>query len=190
MEPSDEPDDETAEEVIEGEIILGPDGIDDPETAWSIDDEPASLPPVTEDTFLLLRPGEELEGVEKLPKPKKLRLGLAIRLGELVLCVGRRRSWCRTPSGPPGKKSELPLAQGMVVVFIRHRARGVRSRPRNYIAVIGESEALLGWLDYSDSWNFDAHILEMMAREVGIRFSIERFATEPEFEQAHPDWVG
>jgi hypothetical protein len=184
------PDDDTVEEEIDEEIILGPDGIDEPETAWSINDEPASLPPVTGDTFVLLRPGEELEAVEKLPKPKSLRLGLAIRLGELVLCVGRRRSWCRTSLGPPGEKSGLPLAQGMVAVFIRHRARGVRGRPRNYIAVIGENEALLGWLDYSDGWNFDAHILEMMAREVGIGFSIERFATEPDFELAHPDWVG
>jgi hypothetical protein len=187
---SEVPDEENDEELSGEAIVLGPGGIDDPETAWNIGDQVERPPPTSLDNFWVLRPGEELEVVDQLPKPKQLRLGVAVGQGELIVCAGKRRSRCRTPLSPPDADVAVPSAERLVVIFVQHRAKGVRSRPRKYIVVTGSDDELMAWLDYSDTWNFDAGILQKMADVVGIRYEVERFATEPEFQLAHPDWIG
>ena len=170
---------------------MGPAGIDDPETEWEIDESGKAdpLPTLTPNEIWLLLPGESLQVVTNLPKPRHLGLGLAVRAGEICVCVGRRREWSRTPFGASPDDAGLPLAQRVLVVFIRHRATGVKTRPRKYVIVTGAGEELLGWLDYSDAWNFEGLVLKQMVEAVGLAYEIERYATEPEFESAHPDWV-
>lgn len=77
----------------------------------------------------------------------------------------------------------------MTVVFIEHRADGNRMRSRKYI-VTAQDGALLGWLDYSDSWGFTSHLLKGLAEQSGLDFEIEQYPNEMAFESAHPDWVG
>jgi hypothetical protein len=172
-------------------VQLGPEGIDDPETEWAIDEaaEPTPLPELDDDETWLLVPGEELTVITALPKPRHLPLGLAMRPGEVALCAYRKREWSRTPVGSSPDDAGLPLAQTLFVVFIRHRASGIKTRPRKYIIVTGADNELLGWLDYSDAWNFDGRIIKQMVDAVGLDYEIERYGTEPEFESAHPEWV-
>jgi hypothetical protein len=127
--------------------------------------------------------------ITNLPKPRYLPIGIGIRAGEIVVCTGRRREWSRTPIGASPDDAELPLAHKMRVVFIRHRATGIKTRPRKYVIVTDVNEGLLGWLDYSDAWNFDGRVLKQMVDAVGLDYEIERYSTEPEFETAHPEWV-
>jgi hypothetical protein len=177
-------------------VLLGPDGIDDPETEWVLEEsaEPTPLPELSEDEIWLLVPGEELQIVTNLPKARHLPIGLAIRTGEIAVCAGRRREWCRTPIGASSDDEDLPLAKKVVVVFIRHRVSGVKTKPRKYVIVTdgdeGGHEKPLGWLDYSDAWNFEGGLLKQMVDAAGLTYEVERYTTEPEFERAHPEWVG
>ncbi len=75
------------------------------------------------------------------------------------------------------------------MVFIRHRATGVKTRPRKYVIVTNDEGEQLGWLDYSDFWNFEGGLLKGMIEAAGLRYVVERYATEPQFERAHPEWV-
>jgi hypothetical protein len=170
---------------------MGPAGIDDPETEWVIEElsNAAPLPTLTRDEIWLLVPGEEIQVVTTLPRPRHLGLGLAIRPGEIAVCANRRREWSRTPIGASSADSKLPLAAKVLVVFIRHRSTGIKTRPRKYVIVTDAADELLGWLDYSDAWNFEGGILKQMVDTVGLTYEIERYATEPEFEAAHPQWV-
>jgi hypothetical protein len=182
-----EPEDEDEEE----ELRIGPAGIDDPETEWELEETAsAALPELDEDEIWLLAPGEDLSIVTHLPKPRHLLMGVAIRAGEIAICSGRRREWCRTPIGASEEDADLPMAHTLRVVFIRHRASGVKTRPRKFIIVTDEDEKPLGWLDYSDAWNFEGGILKRMVDAAGLAYEVERFDNEPQFEQAHPGWVG
>jgi hypothetical protein len=78
----------------------------------------------------------------------------------------------------------------MVVLFVQHRARGNPNKSRKYLVIVDAANEMLGWLDYSDSWSFDSGVLIDVARCIDIEYEIERFQTEPEFQQAHPNWVG
>jgi hypothetical protein len=70
VEPLDPLDDQDLEEPDREALILGPGGIDDPETVWE-DNEPIDpLPNLSSGEFLLLGPGEDLEVVDDLPHPK------------------------------------------------------------------------------------------------------------------------
>ena len=171
-------------------VRVGPDGIDDPETEWAIDGPADALPPLSADEIWLLVPGEPLDVVTSLPKPKHVPLGLAIRPGEIAVCSGRRRRWSRTPLGGADEDADLPVARTVLVVFIRHRAKGVRTKPRKYVIVTNDDDEVLGWLDYSDAWNFEGQILKQMVEGAGLAYAVERYGTEAEFERAHPEWVG
>jgi hypothetical protein len=185
----DQPDAET--------LLLGPEGVDDPETEWVLEESVDPLPELSEDEIWLLMPGEDLQVVTNLPKARHLPLAIAIRPGEIVVCTGRRREWSRTPVGATEDDSDLPLADKVLLVFIRHRARGVKTKPRKYVIVTGSSsddeaprdEVPLGWLDYSDAWNFEGSHLKRMIEAAGLEYEVERYSTEPEFERAHRDWV-
>jgi hypothetical protein len=176
------------------QLHVGPAGIDDPETEWVIESlDQASLdalPELSPDEVWLLVPGEQLQVVTTLPKPKHLMLGLAVRPGEIAVCTGRRRTWSRTPIGGSDDDAALPLAEKVLVVFIRHRAKGVKTKPKKYVIVSNDEGDMLGWLDYSDAWNFEGQILKHMVEAAGLHYEVERFGTEPEFERAHPEWVG
>jgi len=176
----------------EGEsLALGPEGADDPDTMWLSPDSAAPpLPPLSSDTFVIVEPGEEAMIMDSLPPPRRLRLALAFRFGELVVCQGRRRSRCATPTGATPDSSSLPVAQCLTLVFIRHRSRGNTRKPNKYAIVTGTDSGLLGWLDYSDSWNFDASVLKELAQRSGMSYEVERFTTAHEFDGAHPDWIG
>lgn len=191
--PRPEPPDEGdgLSEPTDERVQLGPEGIDDPETEWVIEEaaEPKALPSLSADETWLLIPGEELQVITRLPKPRQLPVGIAMRPGEVALCAFRRREWSRTPIGSSPDDSGLPMAQRLLVVFIRHRATGVRTKPRKYVIVTGDDGALLGWLDYSDAWNFEGGILKQMVDAVGLEYAIERYGTEVEFESAHPEWT-
>jgi hypothetical protein len=169
-------------------LALGPDGIDDPETEWHLDDSAATLPPLSDDEIWLLVPGEDVAVVTTLPKARHLPMGLAIREGEIAVCTGRRRQWSRTPVGASDDDADLPLARRVLVVFIRHRASGVKTRPRKYVIVTDGGDELLGWLDYSEAWNFEGGLLKRMVEVAGLDYQVERYTTEPEFERAHPGW--
>lgn len=172
-------------------LRIGPGGIDDPETEWELDEGPPEpLPELSEDEIWVLVPGEDLMVTTSLPKPRHLPTAIAIRPGEIAVCTGRRRQWCRTPLGSSDKDAALPLAHAVHMVFIRHRASGVRTKPRKYVVVTDEQGVPLGWLDYSDLWNFENGELRRMIEAAGLRYEVERFTTEAEFESAHHDWVG
>jgi hypothetical protein len=172
------------------ELRIGPAGIDDPDTEWEVaETSSAALPELDEDEIWLLVPGEDLMIVTVLPKPRHLLMGVAIRAGEIAICSGRRREWCRTPIGASEEDEGLPMAHALRVVFIRHRASGIKTRPRKYLIVSDEDENPLGWLDYSDAWNFEGGILKRMVDAAGLQYEVERFDNEPAFEQAHPGWV-
>jgi hypothetical protein len=176
-------------DVADDIVRVGPDGIDDPETEWAVDAPTDALPPLSPDEIWLLIPGEPLLVVTTLPKPKHVPLGLAIRPGEIAVCSGRQRRWSRTPLGGSDEDAALPVAHLVLVVFIRHRAKGVRTKPRKYVIVTNDDGEMLGWLDYSDAWNFEGQILKQMVEGAGLAYAVERYGTEPEFERAHPEWV-
>ncbi|HEY1828143.1 MAG TPA: hypothetical protein VGF87_08985 [Acidimicrobiales bacterium] len=189
--PGSDLDEASDDDTPVAEVREGPGGIDDPETEWALDetaDEP--LPELDEDEIWLLVPGEELLIATGLPKPRHLPCGIAIRPGEIAVCSGRRRGWSRTPVGSSSEDAELPMAHTVRMVFIRHRASGVRTRPRKYLIVTDQQDEALGWLDYSDYWNFENGSLRRMVEAAGLRYEVERFNTEGEFESAHPEWVG
>jgi hypothetical protein len=188
IEPFDSDDDEP-ESLSSEEIRLGPGGIDDPDTSWDVGDDADQFPTLFPGEWFLLTPGEELQVVSALPKPRHLRLGIAVSMDTLVTCVGKRRSWSQAPLGHSVDHADAPVAQRMVVVFIAHRARGNPTKPRKYVVIAGADDEMLGWLDYSDEWNLDARALNEMSSTVGIDYVIERFTSEAEFERAHPDWV-
>jgi hypothetical protein len=176
----------------EGETVsFGPEGIDDPDTEWVIDEDEAAatLPGLSEDEIWVLVPGEDVGVVTSLPKPRHLPVAIAIRPGEIAVCTGRRREWSRTPVGSSSDDEGLPVAQRVLVVFIRHRASGVKTRPRKYVIVTGQDDELLGWLDYSDFWNFEGRHLKGMIEAAGLEYVVERYTTEVQFESAHPEWV-
>lgn len=182
----DDIDDIQSDEVLR----LGPGGIDDPDTEWEIPDTPgADLPELDDDEFWLLTPGEDLLIATELPKPRHLPMGVAMRPGDVAVCTGRKRQWCRTPISDLEDDDELPMAHTFHVIFIRHRSTGVKTRPRKYLILSGESDGLLGWLDYSEAWNFEGGILKQMVEAAGLRYEVERYDTEPQFEQAHRAWV-
>jgi hypothetical protein len=192
--PGDDDGDDRGDENVEAgaadeELRVGPAGIDDPDTEWEFEDAADPLPALSEDEIWLIVPGEPLQVVTNLPKPRNLPVGLAIRTGEIAVCVGRRREWCRTPVGASEEDAALPMAHKVRVVFIRHRASGVRTRPRKYVIVTDAEDTSLGWLDYSDAWNFEGQILRQMVDAAGLEYEVERYQTESEFESAHPDWV-
>jgi hypothetical protein len=178
-------------------LLVGPEGIDDPETEWVLEESDEPLPELSDDEIWLLAPGEDLLVVTNLPKARQLPLAIAIRPGEIVVCTGRRREWSRTPIGASSNDDDLPLADTVLLVFIRHRARGVKTKPRKYVIVTGvssdgeagEGATMLGRLDYSDAWNFEGGLLKRMIEATGLDYQVERYSTEPEFERAHPDWV-
>ena len=97
--------------------------------------------------------------------------------------------WSRTPVGASTEDEGLPLAEKVVIVFIRHRASGVKTKPRKYVIVVGEDESPLGWLDYSDAWTFEGQLLKQMIEAAGLAYEVERYGTEMEFERAHAEWV-
>jgi hypothetical protein len=194
VEPLELPDEEPGHELLpdtdDEAILVGPGGIDDPETIWKVAEPTEPLPTLTPGEFLLLPSGAEPWVADDLPSVKHFKFGIAISQGELVVCTGKRRSWSRTPLGHSADHADAPLAERLIVIFIRHRANGNRTRPRKYIAIAGSADTLLGWLDYSDSWNFDARILGESVNSVGIEYEVERYEIEPEFELAHPGWIG
>jgi hypothetical protein len=179
------------EEELDSEAIhLGPGGIDDPDTSWDVGDEARPFPVLSPGDYYLLIPGEDVQVVARLPKPRNLRLGIAVSTQSLVVCVGRRRSWSRSPGDHSTEHADAPQAERMLVVFIAHRARGNPTKPRKYIVITGPDDEMLGWLDYSNEWNLDARALKEMAETAGIEYVIERFTSEADFERAHPRWVG
>jgi hypothetical protein len=181
-----DPDDIQGEEVLH----LGPKGIDDPATEWAIEDTSSgALPELDDDEFWLLTPGEDLLIARELPKPRHLPLGIALRPGDVAFCSGRTRQWCRTPHSDLDDDEKLPMAHSVYVIFVRHRSAGVKTRPRKFVILTDESDGVLGWLDYSDAWNFEGGILKQMIDTAGLRYEIERYDTEPQFEHAHPSWV-
>jgi hypothetical protein len=196
VEPPDVEDDEVLDD--EGEdgqttdeaVVLGPGGIDDPETEWRIDAPTEQLRPFRPGEFVLVEPGEEPRWVDELPKPRHFKIGVAVSLSVVVLCSGRRRDWSKTPYGHSSDHGDAPIAHSMVVVFIKHGVNGNPRKPRKYLVVAGPHNELLGWLDYSNTWGLDAHVLEQIAGMVGLVYAIERYSTEDEFEHVHPDWVG
>jgi hypothetical protein len=171
-------------------LTLGPGGIDDPETVWETGASTQPLPPLSPNEFVLLEPGEDPRWADALPKPRHLPLALAARSGELVVCSGHSRTWSRTPSGRSSEHGDAPMAHRIVIVFVQHRARGNPKKPRKYLVVAGRHDELLGWLDYSNTWDLSAQRIQDIARASGLECGIERFADEPEFERAYPGWVG
>jgi SAM-dependent methyltransferase len=190
VEPVEPPYEEDHDETADSELILGPGGIDDPETTWQRAEPRGPLPTLAPGAFWLVQPGEDPWASPTLPKPRHFPLGLAVSLAEIVVCGGRRRSWSRTPHGRSATHPDAPVAHRMVVLFVQHRARGNPNKSRKYLVIVDAANEMLGWLDYSDSWGFDSGVLMEVARRIDIEYEIERFQTEPEFQLAHPNWVG
>ncbi len=51
------------------------------------------------------------------------------------------------------------MAERLIVEYIRHGINGNKRKPRKYLVVTGSNDELLGRLDYSNTWGFDAHAL-------------------------------
>ena len=170
-------------------LVVGPAGIDDPETQWRIDGPTEPLRQLRPGEFVLIEPGEEPRWVDELPKPRHFKVGVAVSLSEVVVCDGKRHAWSKTPYGHSSAHGDAPVAERLIVVFIRHGINGNPRKPRKYLVVTGRNDELLGWLDYSNTWGFDAHALAEMAVMVGITHDIERYSVEEEFEKRHPAWV-
>jgi hypothetical protein len=171
-------------------IREGPAGMDDPDTEWTgpeLEVAPIELSP---DEFVVLEPGEDPEIWAELPKERNLRFGLAARTGQLVVCDGRRRTWLRMGNGAAPDHGDAPIAAHMIVAFIARRNRGRRTRPKEYLVLTDSLGQLLGWLDYSDRWSFNTGALRQIAAAGGLHYEVQRFNSEPDFELAHPDWVG
>ena len=157
-------------------LRMGPSGIDDPDTEWETADSPgATLPELDDDEFWLLTPGEELLIATKLPKPRHLPMGIALRPGDVAVCSGRDRQWCRTPNSDLEDDDKLQMGHSVYVIFVRHRSSGVKTRPRKYLILTDEDEGLLGWLDYSDAWHFEGGILKQMIEAAGLNYEVERY---------------
>ena len=180
------------EDVDSGGAVIreGPEGIDDPDTEWDAPELDIAPIELSLERFLVLEPGEDPEVWDKLPKGRKFPFGVAARTGQLVLCCGRARTWIRMASGAPVDHLDAPIAAHMTVVFIAHRDKGRRTRPKEYLVVTDSFGGLLGWLDYSDTWSFNTRVLRQVATAGGLGYEVLRYRNESEFEQAHPDWVG
>jgi hypothetical protein len=193
MDPELDPD-EGIDENVDGadELVLGPGGLDDPETEWHLDGIEDSVPDLSSlgpGELFLLRPGEEPQRVAGIPKPRHLQIGIAFSTDKIILCRGKQRDSCRNRVGFAPGPAEDPAAKTMTVVFIEHRASGNRMRSRKYVVLTTEDGSLLGWLDYSDSWGFASHLLQGLAEQGGLTFEIERYPNELAFQSAHPTWV-
>ena len=163
--------------------------MDDPETEWDVPE--LEVPPIalSPDDFVVLEPGEDPEIWAELPKERHLQFGLAARTGQLVLCSGRRRTWLRMGNGVPPDHVDAPVRGPNDGGIHRHRSRGRRTRPKEYLVFTDSFGRLVGWLDYSDRWTFNARLLRQIAAAGGLHYDVQRFDTESEFEQSHPDWV-
>ncbi|HEY5025108.1 MAG TPA: hypothetical protein VII76_09035 [Acidimicrobiales bacterium] len=159
---------------------------EDPNAAEKVE----QLPAFTEDEYLLVLPGGEIEIAQILPKPRKLPKALVLHNGCLIVCERRRRSTIRTPSSTVDDP-ELPLASRLVMVFIEQRSATPRNRSRRYLIVTDENEDLLAWIDHSPpGWDFQGSQVRALAQRSGLECSTEGFAVETEFELAHPGWMG
>ena len=148
-------------------------------------------PELSPDEFLIVRPGEPMEVADGLPRARHLPLALALRAGKLIVCEGRHRSTLRTPADPSPMDPMEPVAGRMVLVRIAHRADPPRTKPRLYLIVIGREGELLAWLDHSPPrWDFQLDQLQALARLAALECDVESYENEPQFEEAHAEWVG
>jgi hypothetical protein len=170
-------------------IRLGPAGIEDPETTWDFGQPDEPLPVLEPGQYLLLLPGEEILVSDGRPKLSRGQVGVVVGEGELVL-HDRRRNVLSTPLSGVSAGDNNPVATAMIVILIQYRTSGRVGRPLRYLIVVDRDANLLGWLDYSDGWGLNTDHLREMARIVGMSCDVERFATQIDFEQAHPGWLG
>lgn len=170
-------------------IRLGPAGIEDPETTWDFGQPEEPLPILEPGQYLLLLPGEEIIVADRKPKLSRGQIGVIVGEGELVL-HDRRSNVLSTPLSGVAADDNKAVATGMLVILIQYRTSGQASRPLRYLIVVDRETNLLGWLDYSDGWGLNTDHLREMARMVGMSCEVERFATQIDFEQAHPDFLG
>jgi hypothetical protein len=170
-------------------IRLGPAGIEDPETTWDFGQPEEPLPMLEPGQYLLLLPGEEILVADRRPKLARGQVAVLVGEGELVL-HDRRSNVMPTPLGGAPADDNRPVATDMLVILIQYRTSGVTGRPLRYLIVVDREANLLGWLDYSDGWGLNTDHLREMARMVGMSCEVERFATQLDFEQTHPDWLG
>jgi hypothetical protein len=197
---SADPDEASDESVVEVEevhgspgepvLLVGPGGIEDPETTWDYGDGGGVLPEHDPDQYFWLTPGEDVVVVDQLPRPRRGSTAFIMGAGELALSDGKRRYWVRTPAGTSRDHPEAPVASKLVVIFVAHRAVRRSNRPRRYIAFLDVSDDLIGWMDYSDTWPLRTDRVQQMAELCGVRVETERYRTESEFEAARPSWVG
>lgn len=184
---------DTGARDLTGEPIEDPGDLDEEDLeelpeGWA-DDAPADLPPLRADAYLLVRPGEAIEEVDRLPKPKRLGKAVAVSLGDLVLNSATGRTVCRTPHGH-SSAGDVPAVTRLVVVHIRKRSSPPRTRHRRYLIATDRHDELLGWLDDSEGWELEAASVAALAAAADIECEVEVYGTEPEFEDAHPEWVG
>lgn len=152
-------------------------------------DGPEELPDFSEDEYVIVFPGGDIEVAQALPKPRRLQKALVLHEGCLTVCDGKRRTTLRTPTSTVDDP-EIPIATRIVMVFIDHRAVPPRSRSRRYLIVTDDSEDLLGWIDHSPpGWDFQVSMMRALAQSAGLECSTERFGVETEFELAHEGWV-
>ena len=155
------------------------------------DKSEVDLPVLAENEYLVVSPGGEVEVRSSLPKPSRLPKALGLHSGgDLFICEGRKRAMIRTPMSTSGD-DDRPLATRLVMVFIQHRSAIPRTRGLRYVIVTDDSDELLGWIDHSPpAWDFEPSTVRALALRAGLECAIEGFEGEPDFEMAHPTWLG
>ena len=185
------PEDWTHDEVLE---VSGtpPEEIEVPEDgeAGSEETYPGfDTPKLGPDDCLIVRPGEEFEVLEAMPRRLHEERALVLCRGELTAVRGRRRDVVRTPSATDVVDQGTPLANRIVLVTIRQRTRAPRTWPLRYVIITNALDELLGWLDHSPpSWDFQVGQIEALCAVARMESQVEVHDSEVEFAQAHPTW--
>jgi hypothetical protein len=150
-----------------------------------------SLPPFSRDQCLVLLPGGDVEVWDRIPRRSKAPRALILHDGFVTVRDGHQHNSFSTALSNLGQLGDLPRGTRLRLVVIAARTKAPRTRSRTYVMASDSFDRLVGWIDCSPlDWPFEAGQLQALAELVGLEFLTESFATEAEFERAHPGWMG